>query len=301
MQESGFDPTSRKPAADPVLEAEPPGLRAAVADRRFGPSAEVEAEFQDAYRTLAKINKQLRDLRPRRNGAKRRLLICAKRLRETCGDPSEFVHRIMAVVRCGRSQAHNIAGALDLAERAQLLTAPPEWNEQHAHEPFEQSPIPDLANMAAAEQIFGERQLPHYPRLQAAWIKMAKEGRLPSKRQMARARQNRHPINVQLDCRAKFMEPDVDEEIVSRETLRCVFHCLARLEKAGSESCRRTLTELRARLNAAAAERLAGRKPEAIEIVIKGRIAFRLAPTKPGRPEEEPHSILAGDGSNLDF
>jgi len=255
-------------------------------DLWFGAEADAEAECADAYRQLDRINQQIGELPKQRNCAKRKFLRGVKKLRDACGLNLGFINRLMNAIGRQKSYAYIIADALEFAERAGVLEQPEDWHEREEWADFDEQPIPDFANMAAAESVFRERQQPHYPALQQQLLEMARNGRLPTKRQIECSRQNKHPLSIKLDCRCDFDEPDIADEMMQRIVARSVFQCLTKMSRAGSQFAQRQLEMLRERLKAACLSRVNAR-PAPVEIRLTGKVNFLAGLTRRQRNEEK--------------
>ena len=275
------EPTKSAPAKDApfVLELDPEEKRR---DIFFGwkkddsPRGQAKAKLLSALGHYQHISKQTRLCSKERNRCKRRLMLAVRELDATGGDICDL--RRAAGVQ--ESQSYNLWTAWEFAERAKLLDKPADWEATHSGSFFDH-PIPDFANMMSAEHAFSKHHKDdsRILALQERYLKMAMEGRLPSKRQIEREINGKNLIRIRLDCRERNDDPDVDETVLARCVLRGIYTSLRPLAKAGSARAAAMLKTLNEKMKDAVEAR--NRNQESpVEIDISGVISFAPTPTK---------------------
>lgn len=275
------EPRKPGPAEDTpfILELDPDGARR---DKFFGlrkddsPRGQAKAKLLSALGHYQHISKQARLFSKERNRCKRRLMLAVRELDATGGDICD----IGAAAGVQESQSYNIWTAWEFAERAKLLDKPTDWDATHSGS-FLDHPIPDFANMMSAEHAFSKHHQndPRILALQERYLKMAKEGRLPSKRQIEREIKGKNSVKIRLDCRERNDDPDVDETVLAHCVLRGIYTSLRPLAKAGSARAAAMLQSLNEKLKTAVEARNKNQECP-VEIDIGGMFSFAPTPTK---------------------
>jgi hypothetical protein len=142
----------------------------------------------------------------------------------------------------GQSQCYSLLSGAEFAEKHGWLAEPPNWSsEDHVHEPFADTALPSTSSLAKAAWAVKKK-----PELAAEFN--AQWGPLPTAAKIAEKVDGTAPVVVRLDCKMKFNEADLDENIVNAEMLRALFTTLNRLAKRGSKYAEEQRAELRKKL-----------------------------------------------------